>query len=189
MSGGGESDSLCDYRPCFCSFFVGIGRISTRLSRQCRTELKNRIRVVFDSNSGKRPNKNHQQKRSRACADMNDPFSFLCQCCNGGFCYAHGQALATDCTKLTHLLANYFVATVNIRLYRHEIHFVYANPWFRVWIQFLYSILPGLRWKYMLVLPHSANTYTSQIVENKRDKSDTILCLAIVNIDLSVLSL
>ena len=41
----------------------------------------------------------------------------------------------------------------------------------------------------MLVLPHSANTYTSQIVENKRDKSDTILCLAIVNIDLSVLSL
>ena len=141
MSGGGESDSLCDYRPCFCSFFVGIGRISTRLSRQCRTELKNRIRVVFDSNSGKRPNKNHQQKRSRACADMNDPFSFLCQCCNGGFCYAHGQALATDCTKLTHLLANFTLLLqwtfdyigMKFILFTRILDFAYE---YNFWIQF-----------------------------------------------------
>lgn len=54
-------------------------------------------------------------------------------------------------------------------------------------IWFNFAINPAL--KVYVSLTYPANTYTSQILENKRDKSDTILCLAIVNIDLSVLSL
>ena len=133
---------LCDYRPCFCSFFVGIGRVffhfdwSQQFSKQQpRPEQSSKtasVSCLIQIQAQVSPN----NKRAKIGLNMQGSFfAFLCQCCNGGFVapamlkQRSSKLIAPSrAKKLTHLLANCFVSTVNIRLYRHEIHFVYHFP-------------------------------------------------------------